>query len=75
MLRAQAGNHYVFGLSRENITRLTDGQPIRIRLDQYGLSGPDVSISLCFGETEEAIALELQEFFSERTIVKDHRTR
>lgn len=73
MLRAQSGTHYVFGLSRENVTRLTAGQPIVIRLDQYGLTGPDVSIVLCFGETEEALALELREFFTPQTIIKDHR--
>ena len=73
MLRMQAGNHYVFGLSRENITRLTVGQPIVIRLDDHGLTGPAVSIVLCYGETEEALALDLKEFIGPQTTVRDRR--
>lgn len=75
MLRMQAGNHYVFGLSRENITRLTAGEPIVIRLHEQGLTGPAVSIVLCYGETEEALALELQEFIGPQTTVSDRRRR
>lgn len=73
MLRMQAGNHYVFGLSRENITRLTAGEPIVIRLNEHGLTGPAISLVLCYGETEEALALELREFIGPQTVVRDRR--
>ena len=73
MLRMQAGNHFVFGLSRENITRLTAGEPILIRLNEHGLTGPAVSLVLCYGETEEALALELRELLGPQTTVRDRR--
>ena len=75
MLRAQAGNHFLFGLSKENVTRLMAGEPITITLNEHGLQGPAISIVLCYGETEEAIALELQELIGPTTHVTDRRAR
>ena len=75
MLRMQAGNHFVFGLSRENITRLTAGEPILIRLNEHGLTGPAISIVLCYGETEESLARDLHECIGPQTTVRDRRPR
>lgn len=75
MLRAQAGNHFLFGITKENVTRLMAGEPISIRLNEHGLQGPPISIILCYGETEESLALELQEFIGPATTVTDRRTR
>ena len=45
-----------------------------IRLNEHGLQGPDISIVVCYGETEEGLALELQEFIGPSTTVRDNRT-
>ena len=73
MIRAQAGNHFLFGITAENVARLQAGQPIVIRLNEHGLQGPDISIVICYGETEEALALELREFIGPQTTVTDRR--
>lgn len=75
MIRAQAGNHFLFGITRENVARLMQGEPIIVKLNEYGLQGPALSIVICYGETEEAIALELQEFITPTTQVIDRRHR
>ena len=75
MIRAQAGNHFLFGITKENVTRLMRGEPIVVRLNEHGLQGPDIGIIVCYGETEEALALELREFIGPSTMVQDHRTR
>jgi hypothetical protein len=46
----------ILGLSRENITRLTEGQPIHVdprEMQQLGL--PGITVVIHFGETERAI--------------------
>ena len=73
MIRAQAGNRFLFGITRENVTRLMRGEPIVIRLNEHGLRGPDISIVVCYGETDEGLVLELQEFIGPQTIIKDRR--
>lgn len=78
MVRCQATGKdgrpvFVFGLTRENITRLTNGEPIKLDLDAFGLTGPPLTIYLTFGETEEAIARELSEFIGPQTQVQDRR--
>jgi hypothetical protein len=75
VIRAQAGNHYLFGLTKENVTRLMAGEPIVVTLNEHGLQGPPLSIVLCYGETEESLALELQELIGPTTTVTDHRGR
>ena len=43
----------IFGLSRENIKRLTSGQPIRLRRETHGDGIPEGwSVVIVFGETE-----------------------
>lgn len=73
MIRAQAGNHFLFGITKENVTRLMHGEPIGIKLDEHGLHGPPISIVICYGETEEQLALDLQEFIGPTTRVVDNR--
>ena len=75
MIRAQAGNHFLFGITKENVTRLMNGEPISIRLNEHGLHGPDIHIVLCYGETEEQLVLELQEFIGPSTTVQDRRNK
>jgi hypothetical protein len=74
MIRAQAGNHFLFGITKENVTRLMAGEPIVVKLNEHGLQGPAISIVICYGETEEALALELREFIGPQTTVTDRRT-
>ena len=64
---------FVFGLARENIERLTHGEPIQIALDAFGLTGPPCTLYLAFGETEEALAVEFQDLIGPQTRVQDHR--
>lgn len=54
---ANSGTLYGFGLSRENINRLTSGHPIM--LDLADLGGPNLKMVLMFGETEEILCNEL----------------
>ncbi|WP_423396051.1 hypothetical protein [Burkholderia sp. LMG 21824] len=57
MLKAVAettnGKMVILGLSRENITRLQAGKPIKFDAEQIGLPGYEFFI--VFGETEQAI--------------------
>ena len=76
MIRAQAGaNQFLFGLDAENVRRLQAGEPIVAKLNEFGLTGPPITIILCYGETYERLALELQEFISPNTKVTDYRNR
>lgn len=50
----------IFGLSKENINRLQQGQPIVFNLKEMGLE--DRSITIVFGETEETIYESLIEY-------------
>lgn len=73
MIRAQAGNHFLFGIAKENVRRLKAGEPIVVKLNEFGLTGPNISIVICYGETEEKLALELQELIGPTSKVIDHR--
>lgn len=64
MVKAQIGNTHIFGLSRVNMERLQEGKPIRISGDEIGMPGHVFIIS--FGETEEAIAAEIQAVFADK---------
>jgi hypothetical protein len=46
------------GLSRENINRLTAGQPIIVRGETLGV--PHMDITIMFGETEALLAQEIK---------------
>lgn len=46
------------GLSRENINRLTAGQPILVRGESVGV--PSMDITIMFGETEALLAREIE---------------
>jgi hypothetical protein len=51
----------LLGLSRENVDRLTAGQPIRVDLDALLPDGPPPSeVLLTFGESEQSIVDELR---------------
>lgn len=47
----------IFGLSKENITRLQQGQPISINLKDMGLE--DRQVMIMYGETEDDMYKEL----------------
>lgn len=50
----------LLGLSAENIRRLTHDEPIRITPETHPGCPVDWEIVICFGQTEAAIAAELQ---------------
>lgn len=52
------GPCYFLGLSRENISKLVDGHPIKVDLRDLG--GPHVIIGILFGETERILFNELK---------------
>jgi len=56
------GEHLLFlGLSGENVTRLTAGEPILITsADMAALGLPPMVIAIHYGRTEETIAAELE---------------
>jgi hypothetical protein len=55
----------VLGLSRENVERLIAGQPIRITKESHGVELPGIPrLVIVFGETEKAIADELNARFN-----------
>jgi hypothetical protein len=75
MIRAQSGNNFLVGLARENIDRLVAGEPIVFKPNEYGLSGPPITIVICFGETEEKLALELKDVISPDAAILDTRSK
>lgn len=61
MIKAKMNNgDLVFGLSRENLTRLQNGQPIVFDLKDMGLESRQVMIT--FGETEDDIYREMVDY-------------
>lgn len=59
-------NLMILGLSRENCTSLLDGKPIAVKMRELSTDLPDISILIVGGETEDAIAAELQGAFDHR---------
>lgn len=57
MLKLRAGDLVIFGLDAENIRRLQDGSPIRIKGADLGLG--DVTIYISYGATLAHIATDL----------------
>jgi hypothetical protein len=49
----------LLGLTRENIERLTAGQPIAA--DLGGLGVPDIRVAIHFGEDQEALLRDIKE--------------
>lgn len=75
MIRAQAGtNQFLFGLDAENLRRLQAGEPIVAKLNEFGLTGPPITIIICYGETYEGLAVELQEFIGPKSRITDYRS-
>ena len=61
-----------FGITRHNIELLMKGQPIKAKLaDMVGMGLDDVEVLIFYGETERAIARDMQEMIGEDTIVID----
>jgi hypothetical protein len=56
------------GLSRENVNRLIDGQPIRISLEEMAVA-VDGEIMIFFGETEREMTDNLAQFIGPETNV------
>lgn len=59
-IKANGAAMVILGLSRENTTRLHDGQPILVNARNIDPRLPDVDIAIVAGETEEAIAADLR---------------
>lgn len=62
MLKAKFAKTAILGISKENVKRLKDGQPILLNLSDIGL--PDQEIMIMYGETEKSIAKQLNDEFS-----------
>lgn len=60
--RTALGQPMLFlGLSGENVTRLTAGEPVRISAQQMAALGlPQVEVVIHYGRTEQAILDELE---------------
>ena len=54
------GDLYGFGITAGNVERLKQGDPIVIDMSELGV--PQMTITIFYGETEEAIARELQQY-------------
>jgi len=59
MLKARAGDRFVFGLSAKNIELLMDGRPIDIDLKELGCDSGHVLIF--YGKTEADMKAALEE--------------
>jgi hypothetical protein len=73
MIRGQSGDHYILGLAEENIRRLQAGAPIVFKLNEHGLTGPPLTIFVCYGETEEKLLRDLSSVLGPTTVVRDER--
>jgi hypothetical protein len=68
MLKARAGDHIFFGLSARNLQLLRAGKPIKVELEELGLTG---SVVIFYGETEEAMRADLIDMVGPDTVFKD----
>jgi hypothetical protein len=59
MLKARAGDRFVFGLSAKNIELLMEGKPILIDLKELGASNG--SVMIFYGVTEAVMKESLEE--------------
>lgn len=63
------------GISAGNVQRLKEGKPIHIHLEELNLPWK-ADIMIMYGETEQALADELEEFISPETVVhKESKTQ
>ncbi len=59
----------LLGVTRENIRRLTAGQPIRVSAETHPGFPDNLRVFIVFGETEHALAETLKPFIGEETKV------
>ena len=59
----------ILGLTRENVKRLTEGQPILVRAESHAGFPSELVVSIFFGETERQLTDQIQPFVSEATKV------
>ena len=59
----------LLGLTRENLARLAEGQPIRVSAEQHAGFPPNLVITILFGETERAIIEQLRPLIGDGTKV------
>lgn len=60
--------HLGLGITRENVNRLTAGQPIHVKLREMGVS-IDGAVMIYFGETEVELQQGIAEFIGPETKV------
>ena len=60
--KKEGGKILLFGLSKENIERLKQEQPIHFFLSEMGNYGKD-EVMIIYGETEQSITAELKTIF------------
>ena len=68
MIKARKGDVVILGLSRMNIERLMEDQPIRFEGDELGFPGK--TFYILFGETEQTIVNELNDLNGKPAQVK-----
>ena len=59
----------LLGVTRENIRRLTAGQPIRVSAETHPGFPDHLRVLIVFGETERTLAETLKPFIGEQTKV------
>lgn len=57
----------MLGITRENVTRLIAGKPIRVRAETHPGFATDLVIGILFGEDEHALTEMLKPFLSDET--------
>lgn len=58
MIKARAGNLFMFGLSAENVKRLKEDKTMVIDLAELG--GPEGRVVIFYGDTEEIMIQKMQ---------------
>lgn len=71
MIKARGGGLVVFGLSEENLTKLREGKPIRIKMADLGFDNDPRVILITYGRTEAALVDEFREFIGPDTDFRD----
>jgi hypothetical protein len=66
---ADGRRYIILGVTRENIKRLTEGQPVFVRAESHTGFPADVAVAIFFGETERALTEAMQPFLSDETHV------
>lgn len=72
MVKVKSGNTLIFGLTDENIKRLTDNQPIKFNLQEMGMD--DINIFIIHGKDEQYFRdLFKDKINPEKTIIQDYK--